>query len=64
MGCYSGVEVCELAVAYILNKLKQVTTKENIGIYCSDGLELFQNIPKTEIERKKKQIVKVFKTIL
>ena len=64
MGCYSGVEVCELVVAYILNKLKQITTKENIGIYCSDGLELFQNIPKTEIERKKKQTVKVFKTIL
>ena len=64
MGCYSGVEVCGLAAGYILNKLKQVTTKENIGIFCNDGLELFQNIPKPETERKKKQIVKVFKTII
>ena len=46
---------------YILNKLKNVTNKENIGLYYDDGLVIFQNIPKTEIERKKKQIVKVFK---
>ena len=32
-----------------------------IGLYCDDGLGILQNIPKTEIERKKKQIVKVFK---
>ena len=47
--------------AYIWNKLKQVTTKEKIGIYCDDGLELFQNIPKTEKQFKKKTIVEVFK---
>ena len=33
----------------------------NIGLYRDDRLGIFQNIPKTEIERKKKQIVKVFK---
>ena len=44
-----------------MNKLKNVTNKENIGLYRDDGLGIFQNIPKTEIERKKKQIVKVFK---
>ena len=61
MGCYNDAEVCELVGTYILNKLKNVTNKENIGLYCDDGLGIFQNIPKTEIERKKKQIVKVFK---
>ena len=35
--------------------------KRTLGLYCDDGLGIFQNIPKTEIERKKKQIVKVFK---
>ena len=61
MGCYDGAELCELVGTYILNKLKNVTNKENIGLYYDDGLVIFQNIPKTEIERKKKQIVKVFK---
>ena len=61
MGCDDGAEVCELVETYILNKLKNVTNKENIGLYRDDGLGIFQNIPKTEIERKKKQIVKVFK---
>ena len=61
MGCYDGAEVCELVGTYILNKFKNVTNKGNIGLYCDDGLGIFQNVPKTEIERKKKQVVKVFK---
>ena len=46
---------------HILNKLKNFTNKENIGLYRENGLGIFQNIPKTEIDRKKKQIAKVFK---
>ena len=61
MGCYNGAEVCELVGTYILNKFKDVTNKENIGLYRDDGLGILQNIPKTKIERKKKQIVKVLK---
>ena len=61
MGCYDGAEVCELVGTYILNELKNVTNKENIDLYRDDGLGICQNIPKTEIERKKKQIAKVFK---
>ena len=58
MGC---AEVCELVGIYTLSKIKNVTNKKNIGSYRDDGLGIFQNIPETEIERKKKQIVKVFK---
>ena len=61
MGCYDGAEVCELVGTCILNKLKNITNKENIGLYLDDGLRIFQNIPNTEIERNKKEIVKVFK---
>ena len=61
VGCYNGAEVCVLVRTYILNKFKKVTTKETIGIYRVDGLGIFRNIPKTEIERKKKQTVKMFK---
>ena len=44
-----------------MNKSKNVTEKENIGLYRDDGLGIFQNISKTEIERQKKETVKVFK---
>ena len=30
--------------------IKNVTNKENIGLYCGGGLGIFQNIPKTEIK--------------
>ena len=61
MGCYDGAVFCELVGPYCLNKLKNVTNKENTGLYRDNGLVIFENIPKFEIERKQKQIVKVFK---
>ena len=41
----------------MLNQLKYDENKESIGLYRDDGLGVFHNIPKPEIERKKKQIV-------
>ena len=41
----------------MLNQLKYDVNKESIGLYRDDGLGVFHNIPKPEIERKKKQIV-------
>ena len=41
--------------------VRYITNKESIGLYHDDGFGIFQNIPKIEIERKKKQIFKVFK---
>ena len=61
MDCYDVAEVCELVGTYILSKLKNITNKENIGLYRGNRLGIFQNIPKTEIERKNKQTVKMFK---
>ena len=56
MSCYDGAEVCEMVGTYILNKLKNITNKENIGLYRDDGLGIFQNIPKSEIETKNKSL--------
>ena len=53
MGCYGGADICELVGTYILNKLKNITNKENIGLYRDDRLGIFHNIPKTEIEKTK-----------
>ena len=55
MGCYASVEVFELVGSFIFNKLASVASRSNIGLYHDDDLEIFQNISKPEIERKKKQ---------
>ena len=60
-GCYNGAEVCELVGSFILNKLTPIINKSNMGFYRDDGLGIFQNVSKPEIERKKKAIVEVFK---
>ena len=61
MGCYDGAEVCELVGTYLLNQLKVVITKESMGLYRDDGLFIFKNMSGPEVERKKKEIVKIFK---
>ena len=61
MGCYDHAEVCELVFSFILNKLTPIINKSDIGLYRDDGLGIFQNVSKPEIERKKKAIVKVYK---
>ena len=61
MGCYDGAEVCELVGSYMLIQLTHCVNKESIGLYRDDGLGVFPNISKQEIERKKKQIVEIFK---
>ena len=46
---------------YLLNQLKHGVNKESVGLNRDDSLGVFHNIPKPEIEKKKKQIVKRFK---
>ena len=58
---FDGAELCELVGSFILNKLTYLVNKSDIGLYRDDGLGIFYNVSKPEIERKKKNIVKVFK---
>ena len=60
MGCFDGAEICELVWSYIQSKLTNIMNKEDIELYRDDGLGIFQNISRPEIERKKKAIVKKF----
>ena len=61
MGCYNGAELCELVGTYVLNQLKVVVAKENMGLYRDDGLGIFKNMSGPEVERKKKELVKISK---
>ena len=63
MGCYDGAEVCELVGAFILTKLSSIINKNDIGLYRDDGLGVLRNMPGTQQERLKKQIIKVFKNV-
>ena len=61
MGCYDGAEVCELVGCYILNQLSTVMRNELVGLYRDDGLGIMKKMSGPEIERKRKQIIKIFK---
>ena len=61
MGCYDGAEVCELVGIYILNKLSNIIDIGSIWLYRDDGLGIFESLSEPQIERKKKNIIKVFK---
>ena len=64
MGCFDGAEVCELVGVYILHLLRTVMRKDNVGLYRDDGLGILRNSSGPEIERKRKQIIQIFKTNL
>ena len=62
MGCFDGADVCELLGVYILHLLRTVMRKENVGLYRDDGLDIFRNSSCPEIERKRKEIIQIFKS--
>ena len=53
MGCFDGVEICELVGFFILNQLGSVIDKNNIGLYRDDGLGIFCGISKPMIGERK-----------
>ena len=61
MGCYDGAEICELVGAYILSKVDPIIDKENVGLYRDDGVGIVRNLSGSEIDRKRKQIIQIFK---
>ena len=62
MGCLDRAEVCDLTGLYILSKIKSVfkDQKDN-GLYRDDGLGILRNLSGPQIERVRKEIIKIFK---
>ena len=48
MGCCDRAKVCKFFCTYLINQMKVVIAKENIGIYGDDGL----GILKTSVDLK------------
>ena len=60
MGCFDRAEVCELVGSFILTKLCDVLQTENVGLYRYDGLAIVKQMPRPELERKRKKIIETF----
>ena len=60
LGCFDGVEVCELVSSFILTKLCNVLQREYVGLHRDDGLAIVKQMTGPEIERKRKKIFETF----
>ena len=61
MGSFDGAELCELVGIYILNSLSEKYGLDMSGLYRDDGLCCCQNLSGPESERRRKEIIKLFK---
>ena len=61
MGSYDGGEICKLVRIYIQNKLCKLMNKKDFGLYRDDGLGILGNTSRPEADRKRKNIIKIFK---
>ena len=63
IGCHDGAEICKLIDTYLLNQINNVISKESIGLSSwDDKLVIFKNMSVPEVERKKEDLVRTFKT--
>ena len=62
IGCHYGVEICELIGTYLLNQINNVISKGSIGLIRDDELVIFKNTSVPEVERKKEDLIRTFKT--
>ena len=53
MECYDGPEICELVGIYVENK-------KDFRLYRDGGLGILRNISRSEADRKRKSIIKIF----
>ena len=56
------LEICELVGIYTLSKLKNITSKDDVGLYRDDGLILLSELNGQQTDKTRKNIIKVFTT--
>ena len=62
LGCCDRAEICKLIGTYLLNQINNVISKESIGLIRDDELVIFKNISVPEVEKKKENLIRTFKT--
>ena len=63
MESYDGAELCELIGIYIQSLLKNILSKDNMGLYRDGGLFILRKINKQQTDRVRKKIISVLKNI-
>ena len=61
MGSFDGAEICELVGLYLLQLMRDSFPGINFGLYRDDGLGVTTGINGANLERLKKDVVKLFK---
>ena len=62
MDCYDRAEIYELIGTYLLNQINNVISKESIGLIRDDELLIFKDMSFLEVEKKKVDLIRTFKT--
>ena len=60
-GAYNGIKVCRLVGIFMLIKIGEKYTKNNVGSYRDDGMAIFKNISGPELERIENNFQSLFK---
>ena len=63
MGSSDGVQLCELIGIYIKSLLKNILSKDNMGLYRDNGLFILRKIHKQQRNRIQKKIISILKNI-
>ena len=63
MGSYDGAEICELVGIDILTRLATIIKKSDCGLYRDDGLVILRNVNGLQIDRTRKNLIKIFKDV-
>ena len=61
IGAYNGAEVCQLVGTYLLNILSKKCNKNDLGLYCDDGLAVLKNKSGPQSQQVKRHMQKIFK---
>ena len=63
MEFHNGAEICDLVGTIILTKTSLIKQQQNNARqYRDDGLDIFRNLSRSNTERNKKEIIKIFKS--
>ena len=63
MAYFDGAKLCEIIGIYTSTKLQSVLQKDSVVLYRDDGLGVTEELPGPETERKRTQIVEIFKKL-
>ena len=63
MGSYDRAESCELVGIYLLTRLATIIKKSDCELYGDDGLVILLNVNGQQIDRTRKNIIKIFKDV-